>query len=287
MLAATAITVSGCSLLRNASAPRPVAPSQPTSEAAIPTPTGTPTTSPTPQPTRAIPILVYFARGEKLVVVGRTVPTNAVATEALNALLRGPTPAEKTAGVATQIPTGTVLRGVSVADGTATVDLSKEFESGGGTLSMTMRIAQVVTTLTQFPTVKRVTFRIGGVAVESIGGEGIIVAPSVDRADFESAMPAILPETPVPGASVGRPVVVAGSANVFEAQLQVRVLNSKGEILADVPVMATSGTGTRGTFRESIAYPAGHAGAGKIRFYAFSAKDGSEENVVEVAVTLR
>ena len=292
VLALTAVMLGGCSLFWPQPKPAPPPASQPTStppssEVTTP-PASTPATALSSQaPTRSIPIRVYFAKGEKLTVLGRTSPSGAVAAEAMRALLLGPTSAEKAAGIHTQIPAGTALRSVSVANGTATVDLTKQFESGGGTLSMTLRIAQVVTTLTQFPTVKRVTFRIEGAPVESIGGEGLIVAPSVDRSDYESVMPAIMPETPVPGADVGNPVVVAGSANVFEAQFRVRVLDAKGKTLTDVPVRATSGTGTRGAFRSAVAYPAGHAGAGTIRFYDLSAKDGSVENAVDVPVRLR
>jgi len=286
LIAGIAIGVVGC----GSRAPAPTPPVQTPTVTVTPTtppPATTPTPTPPPQTARQVPIRAYFVRDEVIAVVGRTSPSSAVAAEAMKALLSGPTAAEKTAGVTTQIPAGTRLLGVNIANGTATVDLSKRFESGGGSLSMTLRVAQVVTTLTQFPTVKRVTFRIDGNAVESIGGEGVVVAPSVDRADYESVMPPILAETPVPGQKVARPVLVAGTANVFEAQFRASVLNAAGKVIADVPIKATSGSGTRGTFRERIPYPAGHAGKGTIRFYDPSEKDGSPEDIVDVPVTLR
>lgn len=288
LIAAVVIGMVGC----RSQARAPVEPA-PTSTA-----TDTPTASPpaaietpaAPVPevgTRELPVRVYFVSGELITVAGRTSSSSAVAAEAMKALLRGPTAAEKSAGMSTQIPSGTRLLGVNIAKGTATVDLSGRFESGGGSLSMTLRISQVVSTLTQFPAVKRVTFRIDGKAVESIGGEGIIVAPSVHRADYESVMPPILAESPVPGQKVARPVLVAGTANVFEAQFRASVLDAAGKVIADVPITATSGSGTRGTFRERIAYPAGNAGKGTIRFYDPSEKDGSPESVVDVPVVLR
>ena len=59
------------------------------------------------------------------------------------------------------IPAGTRLLGLSIAGQIATVDLSSEFESGGGATSVLGRLAQVVYTLTQFPTVTSVSSRCG------------------------------------------------------------------------------------------------------------------------------
>ena len=129
-----------------------------------------PTALAAPAATRTVN--VYLVRGEKVGVAHRTVPTTSgVARAAMLQLLQGPSVAERAAGLLTTIPAGTQLLGVSVSGGVASVNLSRRFESGGGSLSMTLRVAQVVHTLTQFPTVKKVRFLLDGVAVESIGGE--------------------------------------------------------------------------------------------------------------------
>ena len=97
-------------------------------------------------------VRVYFARDEKVATAGRTVEPPAVARGAMEALLAGPDALESGIGMTTAIPAGTTLRGVTIADGTARVDLSSQFASGGGSLSMQLRVAQVVFTLTQFDT---------------------------------------------------------------------------------------------------------------------------------------
>ncbi len=128
---------------------------------------------------------VWFARGEQLVSEPRThSATPRVATAALDALLAGPTPAERAAGDATSIPAGTRLLGVSVKDGVATVDLTSDYESGGGSLSMQVRLAQVVYTLTQFPTVRRVRFALDGTPVNVFSSEGIVLDHPVGRGDY-------------------------------------------------------------------------------------------------------
>jgi hypothetical protein len=145
------------------------------------TPAPEPTVSPEPEPegpAEETSFNVYLVRDERLGVGLRTVPrTVAVAEAALQGLLGGPTAEEAEAGLSTQIPEGTRLLGVEITDAVATVNLSGEFESGGGSLSMQVRVAQVVFTLTQFDTVDRVAFMIDGAPAEAIGGEGIIVSP--------------------------------------------------------------------------------------------------------------
>src|SRR5438132_14372710 len=79
---------------------------------------------------------VWFSRGEKLWPVTRTVPrTPAVGAAAVDALLAGPTDSERAHGIGTLVPAGTARLGLDIAGGTATVDLTSEYESGGGSLS--------------------------------------------------------------------------------------------------------------------------------------------------------
>ncbi|MBJ7456362.1 MAG: GerMN domain-containing protein [Thermoleophilia bacterium] len=133
---------------------------------------------------------VWFVRGERVAAVTRAVTPPAVARAAMTELLRGPGADEAAAGLSTSIPAGTALLGLRITGGVAEVDLSGDFASGGGSLSMLTRVAQVVYTLTGFPTVGSVRFLIDGERVESIGGEGVIVDPPLTRADVEGPVPA-------------------------------------------------------------------------------------------------
>jgi spore germination protein GerM len=211
---------------------------------------------------------VWFTRGEAVLgedltqsfnptlwSVKRTMPsTQRVGAAALAALLDGPNDEEITGDVGTAVPEGTELLGLAIDGGIATVDLTSEFESGGGSLSMTMRLAQVVYTLTQFKTVKAVQFQLDGRPIDVFSGEGIILDHPVSRKDYEQLLPTILVNSPTPWAEVSNPVTVSGSANVFEANVTVRILDERNREIAHTFTMATCGTGCRGTFSVEVPY---------------------------------
>lgn len=208
---------------------------------------------------------VWFTRGESLFMVKRDVAsTPRIGTAAMESLLAGPEPREQAAAVGSQIPAGTQLLGLSVEGGVATVDLTSEFESGGGSASMNMRIAQVVYTLTQFPTVKGVLFELDGQHVDVLGGEGVVVDEPVTRKDYRSLMPAILVTDPQIGERVDNPVVVQGSANVFEANVTVEIVDAGGKVLGHTFTTASCGTGCRGTFSVEVPYEVSSATRGLI-----------------------
>jgi hypothetical protein len=210
----------------------------------------------------------------------------AVGTAAMNALLGGIPSGDRYAPISSAIPSGTHLLGLTIKNGVATVDLSTEFDAGGGTTSMQFRLAQVVYTLTQFSTVKSVVFQVEGQTVTVFSGEGIVLDGPVGRADFTDQLPSMFVDRPAFGAALGNPGRITGSANVFEATFRVAILDGAGKELADEMVMATCGTGCWGTFRAEIGYDLAKAQYGTLRVFEPSAKDGSPINVTEYRVWL-
>jgi hypothetical protein len=124
---------------------------------------------------------------------------------------------------------------VTLVNGVAVVDIPQLPRAG---------LAQVVYTLTQFPTVRGVRTR------RSIGD-----TKPLTRSDFEDVTPAILVESPLPHEAVTSPLHVSGTANTFEATFDVRLLDSARRQLLQRVVTATSGSGTRGTYAVTLTFP--------------------------------
>jgi len=284
-----------------------VAPPPPTTAPSIDAPSPEPTPGGTPSPTpdgsaapspsasaetttiRAYFFLGSFTHEAGLAPVLREIPkTQAVGAAAMEALLAGPNEDEMAARPAmyTTVPEGTRFLGLTIKDGVATVDLSREFESGGGSAAVLGRLAQVVYTLTQFPTVDAVSFKLDGEPVTVFSGEGVLLDHPVGRADYTDQLPAIWVDRPAWGAAGGNPMRVTGLSNVFEATFRIALLDADEDVLADVMAMATCGTGCWGTFDVTDPYSVTSAQWGTLRVYEHSARDGTPQNITDYPVWL-
>jgi spore germination protein GerM len=99
----------------------------------------------------------------------------------LKSLLDGPT--DKT--FATTIPQGTQLRKVTLEADGVHVDLSKQFTTGGGSASMTGRLAQILYTASSLDPATKVWISVEGKPLEYLGGEGVEVEQPLTRENFK------------------------------------------------------------------------------------------------------
>jgi hypothetical protein len=149
---------------------------------------------------------------------------------------------------------------VTISGGTATVGLDSTTPE---------QTAEIVYTLTQFPTIQRV----------DVGRRA-----GLTRADVASFLPLILIESPAANASVRTgQIAVSGTASVFEATLVVE-LRQGGHVVAKRTVTASNGAPERGTFSTTLTAP--ETGAATIAAYAPSAADGSPQHEQDVPVTV-
>lgn len=254
-----------------------------------------PTESPTEEASaeeqagRMIPIQLWYLTGgdresPELFLHHVEVPaTEAIGRAAIEMLIRG-VPGGAGRNVYSIVPGDTELLGLTISNGTATIDLSRAFEDTGmGTTVDGMQVAQVVYTLTQFPTVKRVEFLLEGEPVESLGGHGIILDGPQSRKDWEQSLPPIVVESPHAGEEVADRVFMTGIANVFEATVSYRFRSETGRIIQEGFTTATCGTGCYGTFSQMIPleFPPQPV---VLEVFESSAEDGRPLHMVRIAL---
>jgi len=268
-----------------------------------------PAATPEPTPTRApdistdVPVPaseaeLWFVKGEQLswgtTTVGGRAPVNLASDDPivqkavfwLQSLFEGPTGADQEVGAVSAIPSGTKLLGVKREGSVLNVDVSSEFEFGGGSLSMQLRVAQVIYTATQIEGIEAVRILVEGERVEAIGGEGVIVAEPLTRRDFQNVAPLIVVESPRTGQDLASSVTVTGFANVFEANVNIRILDAEGNILKETFTTASCGTGCWGDFSETLAFEVTERRQGRVEVLTYSPKDGSEQDLVSIPVVL-
>ncbi|MEH1166863.1 Gmad2 immunoglobulin-like domain-containing protein [Micromonospora sp. CPCC 205539] len=237
-----------------------------------PSATGTPSDPAAPASTGGrqldtVTIELWYVRSGRLVPTRRTRPaTVGTSRLALTELAAGPTAAEAATGLATLLPAGVEI--TRIVDGVATLGAVPSVDDR---LEHRLREAQVVWTLTQFPTVRQVRFA---------GG-----AP-VDRADYADLLPPIVVAGPSVGARVTSPLTVTGTADVFEATVSVRVLDGTGREVATGFGTASCGSGCRGAYRVVVGWRTAREQRGTVEVYEVSARDGSRINTVAVPVLL-
>ena len=220
-------------------------------------------TSTTPSESPSLAVL-YFLKDGKVAPTTRGVVAGSesdLATAAVEELVAGP---EGDPELETAIPEATQPGAVEINDDLAIVQLTPEPRDRPAR-------AQVVYTLTAIPSVKRVSF--GGAA-------------AVGRRAFEQQTPAILVESPLPDEAVESGFEVTGTANTFEANFNYELKDATGKVLRKNFVTATSGSGTRGTFKFTVPYTIDQPQEGRLVVFELSAEDGSRINESEIPLRL-
>lgn len=209
----------------------------------------------------------------------------------LIALFAGPRDDEHAAGLRTALLPATALAAPVALDantGVATVDLHAAFVqdmAGRASAEIPWRMAQIVATLTQFPEIAAVAFRLDGQPLPGRTATGEETTAPTTRADIEDLTPLILLERPGVWQQVASPLRLTGTANTFEAVVSWRLVDRDGAEIGSGWFMATSGSGIRGTFDETIPVDAA-PGRATLVLFEESAMDGSPVNVVSIPIEI-
>ncbi len=218
---------------------------------------------------QATDLRVYWLRDGKVWPALREVETAEPTDAALEELLAGPTEQEESElELTSAVPEDAELGDVTIEGGAAQIGLPENWPLDA--------MAQLVYTLTQFPTVQ---------SVELTQGDDVL---TLARADFEDLTPSVLVESPLSFEEVTSPLRATGTANTFEANFQYEVTDTDGRIVDENFVTATSGTGTRGTFDFTTGpFTVPFDGVGSLIVFESSAKDGSRINIVEIPLRMK
>jgi spore germination protein GerM len=143
----------------------------------------------TPEPpARGPATFVYFVRQDRLATTPRRVFGENVPAEALRLLLDGPSAQEATRGLTSDVPGQTRLVSLDLSGPVATVDLSPEFGTVGGS-EQVLAVAQIVYTLTASRFIDTVRFAINGKPIEVPDGSGSLASAPRSRDDYRQLAP--------------------------------------------------------------------------------------------------
>ena len=134
---------------------------------------------------------LFFVRIEDDGVISRREVKRSIAvsdsplTDAVNALIAGPSEGEIRSGLVSLIPRGTRLLGITVRGSTAIIDLSDAFMYNHyGIEGYSAQLKQVVYTATSFPSVQDVQILVEGKQKDYLGGEGVFIGKPLSRNSF-------------------------------------------------------------------------------------------------------
>ena len=120
----------------------------------------------------------------KTVIVKRDAKENTL-ENALKELISGSKRSERLQGEYTEIPSGTRLLSFKEDSAKISINLSHEFEGGGGAQSVQARLLQLVKTVNLYKENKPVYLYIEGKKVEYLGGEGIYVEQPLNEENLK------------------------------------------------------------------------------------------------------
>ena len=145
----------------------------------------------TEEPTESVAsktVKIYILdKSGKLRSVNRTCNTNEQKScfeFAIKELINSPTNWEKSKGFTSEIPAGTKILSIRESNGNTKIDLSQNFEAGGGAESTYTRMEQLIKTANA-NTSSPVYLYINGKQANVIGGEGLMIKQPLNERSLD------------------------------------------------------------------------------------------------------
>jgi hypothetical protein len=186
------------------------------------------------------------------------------------------------------IPRDTEVLDVNVENAVATVNFSKEvLNANVGSEGEILGIQSIVNTLTEFPDVEAVSFQVEGTsegrAKDWWGHYGLYDQPF--KRDVSKVFePAIWVTHPQPNQVTGVPILVKGSARVWNGSISIQLVDENNNILEQVHGSATKSAPLRGDFEMSIQFDPPNKGSGELQVFGRDPDNGLDLIKVTVPV---
>lgn len=190
-------------------------------------------------------------------------------------------------GLRTAIPPAVVVESTAIEGDLIIAEMTGAFPEGAtpaGLLADMTMLNQLIYTITQADPGARVLFTVDGQPVNAFGTDGLDLTEPVDRATFrDDHLHSINLTAPVVPQGDGS-YLVEGIANVFEAMVNIAVIDGDGAVVHEEFVSASCGTGCWGDFSTSIDAGLIVPGESSIRVFTYSAEDDSVSEAITVPI---
>ena len=175
-------------------------------------------------------------------------PTVGVARAAFTEVITGD---PRSPGLSTMAPDGTKVLGVNRKDDVLILDVSDEIHSmGTGSAGEIAFAEQLAHTATQFAGVRGVQLHVEGKPITDLWGH--LDWSGVKEPDKFMISPVIV-TSPAHGETVrAGTVAFKGTANTFEATVELRLVDPAGDVVEETFTTATCGSGCRGDWNHSF-----------------------------------
>lgn len=217
--------------------------------------------------------------------IHETPKTEAVARKALELLINAKI---KDKDAVRPIPEDTKVLGISINDGIATVDFSKEIKAFNAGHSLEAVSIQAITnTLTEFNTINQVKILVEGKEAGNLWGHVDITDLKLNRNLDSVYEPSIWVTNIKENDLLTNKTSIKGSMSLFENTMNYRLYDENGNIISEHYVNGKLNGLTRADFDFTIDFKTPNSDKGKLQLFAISAKDGSEFGHVDINIRFK
>lgn len=193
----------------------------------------------------------------------------------------------KTEGAINVIPKDTEVLSVTAENGLATIDFSKEvLHANTGAQMEALGILSIVNTLTEFPDVEKVSFKVEGntnpKTMDWWGHVGLYEQP-FNKDLIPVYEPAIWITHPQPEQVVCVPMLVKGSARVWEGKITVRLIDSDNNVLVEENTI-TDNPNERSDFEISLKFDLPRTTGSVLEISGTNINDSSKQDKILVPI---